>query len=358
MRSSKRAPTAIIRSQSCIAQLASQVPCMPSMPSHCRSAAGKAPSPISVEVMGKPVTLDQFAQEIGRGAAGIDHAAAGIEQRPLGRGHHVDGFFDLVEVALDLRPIAAVPELPGLEVGALGELDVLGDVDHDRPRPSAGGDVEGLVQRPRQVGDVLDQIIVFGAGPGDADGVAFLERVVADQMRRHLAGDHDQRDRVAERVGQAGDRIGGAGPGRHQHGADLAGRARITLGGVHGALLVPHQDVVHFVLLEQGIVDRQHRAAGIAKNVLDALIGKRRDHHFRAGHFRHGLLRFLRYPLLPLPRLRGRKVGEVLENKKGAQEPLCRAPPRLAGGIIHPRRCAFLRVPAISRNDAQLCPFC
>ena len=57
MRSSKRAPTAIIRSQSCIAQLASQVPCMPSMPSHCRSAAGKAPSPIKVEVIGKPVSL-------------------------------------------------------------------------------------------------------------------------------------------------------------------------------------------------------------------------------------------------------------------------------------------------------------
>ena len=57
MRSSKRAPMQIIRSQSCIAQLASQVPCMPSMPSHCGSAAGKAPSPISVEVIGKPVSL-------------------------------------------------------------------------------------------------------------------------------------------------------------------------------------------------------------------------------------------------------------------------------------------------------------
>ena len=40
MRSSKRAPMQIIRSQSCIAQLASQVPCMPSMPSHCGSEAG------------------------------------------------------------------------------------------------------------------------------------------------------------------------------------------------------------------------------------------------------------------------------------------------------------------------------
>ncbi len=57
MRSSKRAPMQIITSQSCIAMLASSVPCMPSMPSHCGSAAGKAPSPISVEVIGKPVSL-------------------------------------------------------------------------------------------------------------------------------------------------------------------------------------------------------------------------------------------------------------------------------------------------------------
>ena len=57
MRSSKRAPMQIITSQSCIALLASQVPCMPSMPSHCGSEAGKAPSPISVEVIGKPVSL-------------------------------------------------------------------------------------------------------------------------------------------------------------------------------------------------------------------------------------------------------------------------------------------------------------
>ena len=57
---------------------------MPSMPSHCGSAAGKAPSPISVEVIGKPVSFDQFAQQVARLRAGIDDAAAGVEQRPLG----------------------------------------------------------------------------------------------------------------------------------------------------------------------------------------------------------------------------------------------------------------------------------
>src|ERR1022692_3983539 len=35
----------------------SSVPCMPSMPIHCGSAEGKAPSPISVEVIGKPESL-------------------------------------------------------------------------------------------------------------------------------------------------------------------------------------------------------------------------------------------------------------------------------------------------------------
>jgi hypothetical protein len=42
--------------------------------------------------------------------------------------------------------------------------------------------VERLVQRARQVGDVFDQIIVFGARPGDADSVAFLECVIADEV--------------------------------------------------------------------------------------------------------------------------------------------------------------------------------
>ena len=51
-RSSKREPTAIIRSQSCIAIFASYVPCMPTMPRKCGSLAGNAPSPIRVSVHG------------------------------------------------------------------------------------------------------------------------------------------------------------------------------------------------------------------------------------------------------------------------------------------------------------------
>jgi hypothetical protein len=104
--------------------------------------------------------------------------------------------------------------------------------------------VERLVQHARQIGDVLHQVIVLGAGPRDADGVAFLERIVADQVRRHLSGDADDRDRVAERVGQAGHGIGRARAGGHQHAANLTGRAGITFRGMNRALLVAHQDML------------------------------------------------------------------------------------------------------------------
>jgi hypothetical protein len=43
--------------------------------------------------------------------------------------------------------------------------------------------------------------------------------------------------------------------------------------------------VTHFVLLEQRVVDRQHRAPRVAEEVLNALIRQGLDHHFGAGHF-------------------------------------------------------------------------
>ena len=54
-RSSNRAPTQTITSQSCMAWLDSKLPCIPTMPSHCGSDAGKAPRPIRVEVIGAPL---------------------------------------------------------------------------------------------------------------------------------------------------------------------------------------------------------------------------------------------------------------------------------------------------------------
>ena len=91
----------------------------------------------------------------------------------------------------------------------------------------------------------LHQPVVLGAGPRDADRVAFLEGIRTDQRRRHLAGDADQRDRIHQRVLQAASlhwsrrarRSPACTPG-------LAGRARIAFGRMAGALLVAHENVL------------------------------------------------------------------------------------------------------------------
>ena len=74
------------------------------------------------------------------------------------------------------------------------------------------------------------------------------------------------------------------GPEGDEENAHLAGRTRVTLRGVSRALLVADEDVAKLVLVEDGVVDRQHRAARIAEDHLDALVLERLDDHFRAGH--------------------------------------------------------------------------
>ena len=172
----------------------------------------------------------------------------------------------------------------GAGVGGGGELDVLGDVDEDRAGAAVGGDVEGLVDGLGELGRVLHQPVVLGAGAGDADGVGLLEGVVADHEGRDLAGEDDDRDRVHQRVGHAGDGVGGAGAGGDEDDAGLAGGAGVALGGVGRGLLVAHEDVADVVLLEDRVVDRQHRAAGIAEDGVDALVLQGLNDHLGAGH--------------------------------------------------------------------------
>ncbi len=225
--------------------------------------------------------------------AGIDQPAAAVKQRPFRRRDQLDGLGDARRVGLHLRPVGLVRRLLGRGVCPEREQHVLRQIDDDRAGPPALRDIKRLVQRAPEVGDILDEIIVLGAGPRDAGRVGFLKRVVADQMRRHLPGQADDRHRIHQRVGQPGHGVGRAGTARHQHDADLAGRARVALGGVHRAALLAHQDVAQRVLLEERIVNRQDRAAGIAEYDIDALIDERLDDDIRSADRlgRHDALR-------------------------------------------------------------------
>jgi hypothetical protein len=172
---------------------------------------------------------------------------------------------------------------------ALGELDVLGDVDQHRAGTAGGGDLEGLMDDLRQVADVFDQVVVLGARAGHADRVGFLEGVGADQVRGDLAGDDDHRDRVHQGVHDAGDGVGRAGTRGDQDDARLARAARVAFGGVGRALLVADQDVLQARLVEQRVIDRQDRAARIAEQHLDALVHEAANHDLGAGHGARGV---------------------------------------------------------------------
>jgi hypothetical protein len=163
-------------------------------------------------------------------------------------------------------------------------LDVLRDVDDHRAGAPRRGDLERLVQDVRQVVDVLNQVVVLGARAGDADRVALLEGVGADEVRRHLAGHDHQGDGIHQGVDDAGDGVGGAGAGSDQHHARPAGGAGVALGGMGGALLVAHEDVVQLRLVEDGVIDRQHGAAGIAEEVRHPLVDEGPHDDLGAGH--------------------------------------------------------------------------
>ena len=148
--------------------------------------------------------------------------------------------------------------------------------------------MEGLMDGFRQFRRVLHQPVVFRAGAGDAHGIGFLKAVGADHEGGHLAGEDDQRDGIHQRVHKARHGIGRPGARGHQNHAGLAGRPRIAFGHMDCALFVADEDVADVVLLEDLVIDRQHRPAGIAEDDIDPLILEGLNHHPCAGHlFRH-----------------------------------------------------------------------
>jgi len=57
---------------------------------------------------------------------------------------------------------------------------------------------------------------------------------------------------------------------------------------MHGRLLVPHQNVLHLVLLKEGVVDVQDSATGVAEDVVDAFFLQTAHDDFCAGNFHEG----------------------------------------------------------------------
>ncbi len=126
---------------------------------------------------------------------------------------------------------------------------------------------------------------MLDARPRNADSIAFLERVLADEVGRHLAAQDHHRHRVHVRSGDTRHGVGDAWTGGHQTHARLLARACEAVGRVHRSLFVTNEDVLDLVLFEDFVVDEEDRAARIAEKILDPLFLKAAHYDFSAGKF-------------------------------------------------------------------------
>ena len=213
------------------------------------------------------------AHELAELRARVQAAPPAVEDGPLRTLQGVDDGLERLEggrggqagdVARDRHPLAPVRHAQRL-------LHVLRDVHQHGPGPTRPRQEEGLLHHAREVRDVHHQVVVLGDLPRHLDDRRLLEGVGADHPPRDLARDGHERHRVEQRVGEAGDEVGGPGARGGDADADVARRLGVPLGGKDLALLVPAQDVADGVGAGQGLVDLERGAPGVAEGDGDPL---------------------------------------------------------------------------------------
>ena len=214
-----------------------------------------------------------------------DDAVPGHDERPLGSADQPDGLDDRHRrrASHQAGPPRFRRARRGLGAGQLLVLHVLRHVEQHGTRPAFAGHRERLVDRVRQLLDVLDQPAVLGDRLGDPDDVGLLEGVPPDHRAGHLTGDRHQRRVVHVGRGDPGHQVRRPrSRGRDAHAGTSAG-PRIPVRRVGRRLLVPHQHVAQRGILGQRVVERHDRAARVAEHQLDALVLQGPAEDLRAG---------------------------------------------------------------------------
>jgi hypothetical protein len=91
--------------------------------------------------------------------------SAGVDHRPRGLEDEVDRLFYLARVPGVVGLVAGYMDFLRVLVLRLGRKDVLGEVYQNGAGSAGRGYVEGLLDDPRRVLYVLDEVVVLGARP-------------------------------------------------------------------------------------------------------------------------------------------------------------------------------------------------
>ena len=101
--------------------------------------------------------------------------------------------------------------------------DIFRNIHQHRPGTPGLGQIEGFLERHRQVAHILDQKVVFDARAGNADRIALLKSILTNVMGWYLTGEDHQGNRVHVGRGDASNSIGDAGAGGDHTNTNLVG---------------------------------------------------------------------------------------------------------------------------------------
>ena len=135
------------------------------------------------------------------------------------------------------------------------------------------GDAESRTHGVGQVFDPAHREVVLGDGHRDTLDVGFLEAVLAQALRGHIAGESHHRHRVHIGGGDAGDEVRCARAAGGQHHAGAARCTGVAVRRVGCALLVGGQHMGDAVgVFVQLVVEVQYCAAGVAEEGVHPLL--------------------------------------------------------------------------------------
>ena len=202
--------------------------------------------------------LGELDQQVRR--VGVDDAAAGDDQRPLGLVQHGQRLLGLLarHGRLERRK-----RLVGVDVELdLGELDVDRQVDQHRAGTARAHQVERLLQRHRHLVGLHDGDRPFGDRRGDRRDIDRLEILLGEPRPRRLAGDAQDRDGIGRGRIEPGDHVGAGRAGRADAQPDIACLgAGVALGHVRGRLDMAGKDVADRAARLQRRIERVDRRA-------------------------------------------------------------------------------------------------
>ena len=135
---------------------------------------------------------------------------------------------------------------------------------------------------------VVDQVIMLGAGSGDADYIHFLKSIVADQRGGYLTGENNDRDRVHVGRGYTGNSVGSPRAGSQQSDTHFPADSGVAVSGMDRRLFMTHQHVGEFRTLHQLVIKIDDRPSRVTENCVYIFLLEAFNYCLGTAYLRHG----------------------------------------------------------------------